>query len=125
MAGRKTVETFGGGRTFVRRSDPPNTGLKAQLRGEAHVPASRRLALLVILVPAFAWSASCPDQTAECVPDDARKTPGGHTFTGEHLEVGERDPVHSVLNPLGNHGGDLSQLRTQQLRDLNAFLRSL
>ena len=118
MAGRKTVETFGGGRTFVRRSDPPNTGLKAQLRGEAHVPASRRLALLVILVPAFAWSASCPDQTAECVP-------GGHTFTGEHLEVGARDPVHSVLNPLGNHGGDLSQLRTQQLRDPNAFLRSL
>jgi len=45
-----------------------------------------------------------------------------------HLEVGERDPVHSVLttqNPLGKHGGDLSTLRTQQLRDLNAFLRSL
>src|SRR5439155_12115263 len=85
VPGRKTVETFGGRRTFVRRSDPPNTGLKAQLRGEAPVPASRRLALLVILVPAFARSASCPDQTAECVPDDARKTPGGHTFTGEHL----------------------------------------
>jgi len=55
-------------------------------------------------------------------------TPGGHTFTGEHLEVGERDPVTSVLtteNPIGTHGGKTAGLRVQQIRDLNAFLRSL
>ena len=55
-------------------------------------------------------------------------TPSGHAFTGQHVEAAERDPVHSVLttqNALGQHGGDLSGLRTQQLRDLDAFLRSL
>jgi len=37
------------------------------------VSTSRPLALLAILVPALAWAANCPDQTAECVPGDSRK----------------------------------------------------
>jgi YVTN family beta-propeller protein len=55
-------------------------------------------------------------------------TPLGHAFTGQHLEVNARDPIMAVLttqNPTGQHGGDLSTLSPQQLRDLDAFLRSL
>jgi hypothetical protein len=55
-------------------------------------------------------------------------TPLGHPFTGQHLEMSTRDPIMAVLtteNPLGQHGGDLSTLTPQQVRDLDAFLRSL
>jgi len=83
----------------------------------------------VAMGPEPSFTPGCTQGSNGCCAElQSPVTPGGHTFTGEHLEVGERDSIHSVLttqNPLGKHGTDPSKLRTQQLRDLNAFLRSL
>jgi len=83
----------------------------------------------VPMEPEPTFTAGCTQGSNGCCAELLSPvTPSGHAFTGQHVEAAERDPIHSVLttqNALGQHGGDLSGLRTQQLRDLDAFLRSL